>query len=174
MRSNNLLTISYEFLGDLDKAILPESLDAAQRSVPLWQITHLKCFVATAGTAHYWKFQLQPNYNWVECFSTSSSPWDFHISLNHDWTLLRYDDYRLNPQHIMDVNPPSYSLLSSPQALHTLLKIDLATLSLTDQPLKIGLSAVTQLAANRTTYWALKYPKSGPDFHHADSFVLPI
>jgi len=175
VREGNLLTISFELLGDLTQTVLSErSPSDPKTSVPFWRTTHLKCFLSPAGTARYWKFQLLPDYDWVECFSVSPSAWDFQISPNHDWTVVRYDGYRLNPQDEADVCIASYSLLSSPQALHTLLKIDLERLGLAEQPLQLGLAAVAKVAGDRTTHWALEYPDSGPDFHHPDSFALPI
>lgn len=174
VRHKNLLTISYELLGDLDKTLQPLPSQHSERPIPFWQTTRLTCFIAPVGTSHYWALQLQPDYDWVECFSTSPSAWDFQISPNHDWTVLHYDDYRQNPQPKTDICTASYSLLSTPRALHTLLKIDLETLSLADQPLNIGLTAVTKLVARHTIYWALAHPKSGPDFHHPASFALPI
>lgn len=175
MRNDDLLTVSYEILGDLDKTVQPSAAAADQEPVPFWHTTQLKCFVALEDAPHYWEFQLQPDYNWVECFSPQpTSAWDFQISHNHDWSILRYDNYRLNPQRETNIHTVSYSLLSSPQALHTLLKIDLSKLSLTNRPLKIGLAAIAKLADKHTTYWALAYPQSGPDFHHPESFALPI
>ena len=40
--------------------------------------------------------------------------------------------------------------------------------------LRLGLSAVIEETDGRLSYWALAHPGERPDFHHRDSFVLPL
>jgi len=44
----------------------------------------------------------------------------------------------------------------------------------TDQPWKLGLSAVIEERNGRKSYWALRHPAGQPDFHHPDCFALEL
>ena len=102
------------------------------------------------------------------------SAWDFKVSPNHDWIVSRFEKNREGSQQENDVKTVSYSMLSTPKALHTLLKIDLDKLHLSDQILDVGVSAITRRENNRLAHWALTHPSKKPDFHHPDSFALQV
>ena len=42
------------------------------------------------------------------------------------------------------------------------------------RPLRLGLSAVVEDAHGVLSYWALQHPADKPDFHHSDSFAIPL
>lgn len=181
-RERNLLTISYEILGALHQLTTAGEGNAAPDSVRnLGHNTCLLCFIAPANQSHYWEFKLAPDFNWIEDFSQSpgySSGWDFQVSSNHNWQVSRYDSYHKGRHLEPSIKTISYSMLSTPKALHTLLKIDLEKMMLSDCELAIGVSAVTQLNHQDnhqdTIYWALNHPSSIPNFHHRSSFTLAI
>ncbi|MEL7224687.1 MAG: hypothetical protein AAF810_00630 [Cyanobacteria bacterium P01_D01_bin.36] len=173
VREGDSLTISYEIVDGLNPKV-PGAATLQQARAPIWHTTHLKCFVAPVDQVSYWELTLHPESEWAECADTSPSDLDFQVSPDHDWTVLRYSDYRLNPQVDTVVSTASYSLLSTPQVLHTLLKIDLSKVISTSEPLRIGLAAVASISATQTIHWALAYPENGLDLHHPKSFTLSV
>jgi hypothetical protein len=42
------------------------------------------------------------------------------------------------------------------------------------RPLRLGLSAVVEDLHGVLSYWALQHPAGKPDFHHSDSFAIPL
>jgi len=40
--------------------------------------------------------------------------------------------------------------------------------------LRLALSAVVEVDDGSLSYWALRHPPGGPDFHHAEGFVLRL
>lgn len=140
-------------------------------------VTCLKLYVSPKMRSHYWEFKLSPDADWIDDFSKPvmrPSAWDFKVSPNQTWSVSRFENYRKSPQSVQNIKTVSYSMMSTPKALHTLLKIDLTKLMLPNQALAIGISAVTRQRDNLLAHWALNHPNDTPDFHHPDSFSLSL
>jgi len=139
--------------------------------------TCLKFYVSPQTRSHYWEFRLSPDSDWIDEFSKPvmrPSAWDFKISSNQTWTVSRFENYRESPQHVQDIKTTSYSMMSTPKALHTLLKIDLTKLLSPNQALCVGIAAVTRQKDNLLAHWALNHPTNAPDSHHPASFSLSM
>ncbi len=52
--------------------------------------------------------------------------------------------------------------------------MDVSPLVSTDQPLRLGVSAVILLETGEQTFWAIAHPRPAADFHHHQSFVLSL
>ncbi|MEL6160362.1 MAG: hypothetical protein AAFR18_14215 [Cyanobacteria bacterium J06627_32] len=173
LREKNQLTVSYEVLSDEKSAGCDNVL------VPgiLWQTIGLNCFISPVGNSQYWEFDFSPQEDWLSSFFTLDedlSTWSFKVCPNQDWSVYQFEGYRKGKQAVPMVSTVSYSMLSTPRALHTSLKIDLDELLLSDQMLRIGVSAVTCLKDQQMIHWALAHPETTPDFHHPDSFALSV
>ena len=74
----------------------------------------------------------------------------------------------------------SKPLIRFTQTADTLLLNVMVDLSLTDlaidaeTPVRLAISAVIESAEGKASYWALKHSSEKPDFHHPDSFALPL
>jgi hypothetical protein len=67
-----------------------------------------------------------------------------------------------------------FSVKRQPDALRLSLKLDLGKIILTDQKLKVAISAVIKPVNGELTYWALTHHGPEADFHLKDSFILEL
>lgn len=67
-----------------------------------------------------------------------------------------------------------FSAERQPDALRLSLELDLGKIILTDQTLKVAISAVIKPVNGKITYWALIHPGPQADFHRRDSFILEL
>lgn len=173
LREQNQLTISYEVLSDQKVS----GHDNVLTPGVLWQTICLNCFISPQGSSQYWEFKFSPQEDWLSSFLAADedvSTWDFRICPHQDWAVYQFEGYRQGKRAVPTVSTVSYSMLSTPKALHTSLKIDLEELSLSEQTLQVGVTAVTYLEAQQMIHWALAHPGTTPDFHHPDSFALML
>jgi len=177
-REKNLLTVSYELLGTLQNLISAKQKQQTVRNLSeACQNTCLECFVAPINSEQYWEFELVPDLNWIKESMRAiehSSGWDFQVSSNHSWKVSHFHGYRQGAHVDHSIKTISYSMLSAPKALHTLLKVDLEKMLLADTHLAVGIAAVTHFNTDSCVHWALNHPNDRPDFHHRDSFALAL
>jgi len=152
-RRSGTLTISYALLGTLREVAIPAPADIAGRKNALWEETCFELFLAITNSDQYWEFNLSP--------------------AGH-WNVYRFKSYRQNMQEEPAFTSLPFSSERQPDALRLSLEIDLDKIILTDQALKVAISAVIKPVNGKITYWALAHPGLQADFHRRDSFMLNL
>jgi len=70
---------------------------------------------------------------------------------------------------------PVISVREAPESFEMSVAVDLSWITRTAAAeLVLGAAAVVETQARGLSYWALKHVAEKPDFHQADSFVLPL
>lgn len=147
------LSLRYRVTGQLGRLRLPATGQPAFTH-GLWQHTCFEAFVTLDGARAY----LESNF-----------------SPSGEWALYTFDDYRLG----MQPHRPRQSPVVVCRRGDDVLEIDV-TLHLGDwlapaaDDLRMGAAAVLEDRHGQLSYWALAHPSARPDFHHADSFVMPL
>jgi len=134
----------------------------------LWQSTCFEFFMASTPpltspapypvleNSHYWEFNLSPDGNW-----------NFYF----------LKDYRCDLQEAVEIQAPPL-LHKNLQNHMGQLQFTLNLTSLFEKypalrfDFKMACSAVIQWKKGGSSYFALKHPKTTPDFHHPEGFVL--
>jgi len=134
----------------LAEIVLPES-SSPVRADGLWQHTCCEAFVGVPG---------EPGYR------------EFNFSPSGAWAAYAFAGYReALPLPLGPVPPIAFV----PAAGALTLATTLAAGWLPKVPkLHLGLSVVIETIDGERSYWALAHPAAQPDFHHRDSFVLPL
>ncbi len=148
-----VLTLAFRLEGDLDHLRIPPPRPAAVVD-GLWRHTCFEAFVAHADGEAYHEVNLAPS---------------------GEWAVYAFRAYRERVP--LDAVPPP-SVAVSRMAGHLVLeaRLRLATLdrTLAQAPLRVGLAAVLEDAADRCSYWSLRHPPGPPDFHHRDGRTLRL
>jgi hypothetical protein len=176
-RKQDLLSISYCLKGDLAKVALPAEILAAnvdaqgkggahapgkssadaQRKDRLWERTCFEFFLAE-GFEH-----------------TRAAPyWEFNLSPTGDWNVFSLQRYRQGLKEESAFLTMPVTLRTSANALHLGVSVDTSALVGSNQPLRLGISAVLLLHSQQESFWAVAHPASEADFHHPDSFVIAL
>lgn len=111
---------------------------------PLWQHTCCELFVARKGAPSYREFNFAPS---------------------GEWAAYAFERYREGAP--IQVRDPQIAVRASPG----LLELDARVPA--EGSLRLGLSAVIE-SDEGLSYWALRHPSGGPDFHHADCFAMEL
>ena len=109
---------------------------------PLWQHTCCELFVALKGAPAYREFNFAPS---------------------GEWAAYAFQRYREGAP--IQVRDPRIAVRASPG------KLELDARVPAQGSLLLGLSAVIE-SDGGLSYWALRHPPGGPDFHHADCFAM--
>jgi hypothetical protein len=152
-RRSGTLTISYVLLGPLREVAIPGPADIAGRKNALWKETCFEFFLAITNSDQYWEFNLSP--------------------AGH-WNVYRFKSYRQGMQEEQAFTSLPFTAAREPDALRLSLELDLYKIILTDQALKVAISAVIKPVNGKITYWALAHPGLEADFHRRESFMLNL
>jgi hypothetical protein len=148
-----LLTLHYRLEGDIEALRIPEARPQV-RVDGLWRHTCFEAFIGQSAASAYWELN----------FSTSGA-----------WAAYQFIAYREGMAPLMKGAAPSISARAMSQSLVLSVAVDLSWISrATTAELVLGVAAVIETRERGLSYWALKHPAAKPDFHHADSFVLPL
>jgi hypothetical protein len=112
----------------------------------LWEHTCCEIFVAASDFPAYHEFNFSPS---------------------GEWAAYAFESYRNGGS--LDAPDPGISVRAAAERLELQASIDVPA-----GKLRLGVSAVIEEANGRRSYWALRHPPGGPDFHHAGAFVLEL
>lgn len=144
------LRFRYVVQGDVRRVALPPKATARHMD-NLWRHTCFEAFITAEDQQAY-----------VECnFSPSSA-----------WATYDFDRYRKGMTVIVPVEPPRITLQKDRDSL--VLEAQLRLDEFAGRPLRIGLTAVIEDKAGSLSYYALRHPRSKPDFHHRGGFILRL
>ncbi|BAZ17250.1 hypothetical protein NIES4071_91280 [Calothrix sp. NIES-4071] len=151
-RHENLLTISYTLVGDIQQVdIAPPETPA--RKHELWQDTCFEFFIGAKNSPGYWEFNLSP--------------------AGH-WNIYRFDNYRQGMQEETAFTTLPFKVQQGADFFALTLDVDLAKIIPIDQAIEVAITTVIKSTNNDVTYWALTHKGAEPDFHLRESFVLKL
>ena len=156
-RHQTLLSIVYTLSGDLKSVALEPVGQSQERCDRLWEKTCFEFFVmqgvAPAKTSPYWEFNLSPTGK---------------------WNVFALDGYRdgLKEEPVFSEMPFTANVSSTEFQLT--ISVDISQVLPSSTPLRLGISSVVLLADGRETFWAVSHAPSQADFHHPDSFIVPL
>lgn len=152
-RGPGRLLLTYDMAGDLDRVVLPETVQYISRRHELWRRTCFEIFFAIPGQTVYWEGN----------FSTTG-----------DWNLYRFTEYRqgMTEEHRLD--RPSWRLVRGERRLEVSCGLDLHDLCPDRAALAVGLACVVMATDGSLSYWALDHAAAGPDFHDRRGFLLEL
>lgn len=148
-------TLAIAFTLDADPALLRIPAPQPRRMAPrLWQHTCFEAFIGADGPGYH-ELNLAP-----------STEWAAHAFRGYrDGGLL--DDEALAP--VITTRRRDDGL-----DLDAVVVLDRLSPAYTHASLRVGLSAVLEAVDGSLSYWALRHPAGGPDFHHAEAFALRV
>jgi hypothetical protein len=152
-RHSRNLAIQYELTGALKDLMIPELSDRPVRRKGLWQETCLEFFVGPDDSDQYWEFNLSPTGH---------------------WNIYHFSAYRKGMHEEPAFTSLPFAVSSQADAFLLSLKIDLEKISLSDQTLDIGISAVIESIKGELIYWALIHTATEADFHRRDAFIIQL
>jgi hypothetical protein len=148
------LCFRYIVHGAVDRIALPARgapQHADAHTDNLWRHTCFEAFIAAEDDPAY-----------VECnFAPSSA-----------WATYRFARYRTRMTALVPAEPPRITLHTEHDRLVLEARLHLGEFA--DRPLRIGLTAVIEDKTRSLSYWALRHPRSKPDFHHRGGFILRL
>jgi hypothetical protein len=148
-----LLTLQYRLEGDLEKLRIPEPRSPV-RTDGLWQHTCFEAFIGLAGGKAYWEYNFSPS---------------------GAWAAYQFSGYREGMAPLLKGAAPVISARAERDLLTVSVATDLSWISrATAAELVLGAAAVIETQARALSYWALKHAAEKPDFHRAESFVVPL
>lgn len=154
--SERQLKLRFELCGETDRLRIP-----AQSTVGpadgLWQHTCMELFVAEPGSPAYREFNFSPSGQWAAYGFRDERQRSLEMERAHPLTPPQIARQEKNASFTLTVSLPTSAL---PETSDVLL---------------LGLSVVVERDDGLLSYWALHHPRPDrPDFHHRDSFVLPL
>jgi hypothetical protein len=148
-----LLTLQYRLEGDLEALRIPEPRSPV-RADGLWQHTCVEAFIGQSGGRAYWEYNFSPS---------------------GAWAAYQFSGYREGMAPLMKGAAPVISARAERDLLMVSVAVDLSWISrATAAELVLGAAAVIETQARVLSYWALKHSAEKPDFHRAESFVVPL
>ena len=152
-RSDNILSLEYQLLGDLDSVAIASPAVAPSRKFELWESTCFEFFIGVLGDRNYWEFNLSPS---------------------GDWNVFHLDDYRQGLRNETAVTTLPFDVDRSANSLTLKLAVDLSQIISIDRQLEVSVTTVIRSAQDELSYWALTHIGEEADFHLRDSFVIKI
>ena len=153
-RAGARLTLRYTLRGDLAGLRIPP-LAPTRPGRDLWRHTCFEAFLGLAGASPYHELNFSPSGEWAA----------FAFRAYREGGPLA--DSRLAPR--LTVQRDADRLV-----LDALVGLDRLAPEYGRGRLRLALSAVVEAADGALSYWALRHPPGGPDFHHADGFGLAL
>jgi hypothetical protein len=148
-----LLTLHYRLEGDLAQLRIPEPRSPL-RTDGLWQHTCVEAFLGQAGGRQYWEYNFSPS---------------------GAWAAYQFSDYREGMAPLMKGAAPVISAREAADVLTLSVAVDLSWMARAPATeLVLGAAAVIETRARGLSYWALAHPAGKPDFHQAESRVVPL
>jgi hypothetical protein len=148
------LDLTYTLEGDLARLRVPPPR-APRIAERLWEHTCCEVFVACAGLPAYHEFNFAPSGEWAA----------YAFARYRDGALLA--NAELDPRIAVRIRGDGLSLDAS-------ISLERLSPTLAGARLALALSAVVEDDTGALSYWALKHPPGGPDFHHPDAFALVL
>jgi hypothetical protein len=144
------LVLSFALEGDLSAVRIPEHRPS-RRVDGLWRHTCFEAFVM-AGEG--------PGYR------------EFNFSPSGEWAVTAFRGYRDGGEP-KGKPAPVIAVRRGGERLQLDAELRPACLP-PGRSLRLGLSAVVEEAHGVLSCWALRHPAAAPDFHHTDTFALPL
>ena len=153
-RRNNRLRLSFSLDGDLTRLRVPAAA-ATRRTDELWKHTCFEAFIARIEATGYHEFNFAPS---------------------GEWAAYVFRDYRAGCRHAADALAPEIDVHRGATRLQldAVIRLDRLSAAHVVEPLRLALAAVVEDESGALSYWALAHAPGNPDFHHPDSFVLPL
>ena len=139
------LSLRYVLTADLGRLRIAEPRPAA-RVDGLWRHTCFELFVALGGAAYR----------------------EFNFSPSGEWAAYAFAAYRAGGLPL-DCPPPEIHCQRGEEALVVETRV-----AAPEGPLRLGLCAVVEDAAETLSYWAIRHAAAKPDFHDRTSFTLAL
>lgn len=146
-RSRGRLRLRYVLSGELSRLRIPAPRPAG-RADGLWRHTCFEAFLAEGEGPAYRELNFSPS---------------------GAWAAYAFAGYRSGGAPL-EGPAPEIRCRRSPGEL--VLEAQIAGVS--EARLRLGLSAVVEEGEGDLTYWALRHPAAGPDFHDRASFALEL
>jgi hypothetical protein len=153
--SGERLTLGYRVEGDIDQLQLP----APRQSAPahgLWQHTCFEAFVKRGHARAYLELNFSPST---------------------EWAIYGFDDYRRGMRPREPQHPPRIVCRRAETVFETDVDIrlgDLLAEHARGGGLRLGVACVLEDRHGQLSYWAVVHSTERADFHHPDSFTLPL
>jgi hypothetical protein len=148
-----LLTLHYRLDADLEALRMPEPRTPL-RTDGLWQHTCFEAFIGQTIGRSYWEYNFSPS---------------------GAWAAYQFNDYREGMAPLLKGAAPVISARVARGVLTVSVATDLSWISrATAVELVLGAAAVLETQDRVLSYWALKHPAGKPDFHQAESRVVPL
>ncbi|MCY7335533.1 MAG: DOMON-like domain-containing protein [Chamaesiphon sp.] len=152
-RVDNILSIEYQLLGDLDSVAIASPAVAPSRKFELWEATCFEFFFGVLGDRNYWEFNLSPS---------------------GDWNVFHLDSYRQGLRNEIAFTTLPFDLDRSANSLKLKLGFDLSQIISIDRQLEVSVTTVIRSTQDELSYWALTHCGEEADFHLRDSFVIKL
>ncbi|OKH42786.1 hypothetical protein NIES2101_32365 [Calothrix sp. HK-06] len=149
-RHENLLTISYTLLGDIQQVHIAPP-ETPQRKHELWQDTCFEFFIGAENSPGYWEFNLSP--------------------AGH-WNIYRFDNYRQGMQEETAFTTLPFDVKHNSDSFTLALDVNLDKIISIHQPIEVAITTVIKSKNGDVSYWALSHKGAEPDFHLRESFIL--
>jgi hypothetical protein len=148
--SGGSLALTFTLEGDLSGVCIPQP-QSSRRMDSLWRHTCFEVFVIAGEGPAYREFNFSPSGEWaVYAFRGYRDGGELQVALAPGITVRRTGDrLELDAGIRPKCLPPGRSL-------------------------RLGLSAVVEDVHGVLSYWALRHPPGKPDFHHTETFALPL
>ncbi|RUT05737.1 hypothetical protein DSM106972_037440 [Dulcicalothrix desertica PCC 7102] len=151
-RHENLLTISYNLLGDIQQVDIV-SPETPARKHELWQDTCFEFFLGAKNSSGYWEFNLSP--------------------AGH-WNIYRFNNYRQGMQEETAFTTLPFNVKHNSDSLSLALDVNLGKIISVEQQIEVAITTVIKRTNGDVTYWALSHKGAKPDFHLRESFVVEL
>lgn len=150
-RLQTKLTFTFE-LTDPQNEVFWQQGNEIKRQDFLWESTCFEAFIGSNDQTNYFELNLSPSLT---------------------WNLYRFTDYRM-PNVMPPVAVLEPALIKFKINVHKITaEIDLNVLNLSDQEIKIGLTAVLK-TSDALHYFAVKHPVLHADFHDAQGWTIRL
>lgn len=146
--------VTFELIGDIERLALPVDVPS-RRTDDLWRQTCCEVFIARNDGAGYYELNLSPS---------------------GQWAFYGFSGYRIGMTrpYGVEIEPMRRERTADRYRLSTTVHLDRLPGLEGGLPWRVGLTSVIEDTAGDKTYWALAHPSAGPDFHHAEGFVLDL
>ena len=151
-RDENLLTISYTILGDIQQVNIAPA-ETPQRLHELWQNTCFEFFLGAKNSPGYWEFNLSPARH---------------------WNIYRFDNYRQGMEEETAFTTLPFTVKHNSDSFDLALDINLDKIIPVEQPIEVAITTVVKSTNGDVSYWALSHKGAEPDFHLRESFVVEL
>lgn len=141
----------YVMEGDVARVRLPD-LRAVGRADELWRHTCFEAFIAGPTVGAYSEFNFAPS---------------------GEWAAYRFTGYRKGSRPVAVGADPAIAVRTFPERIELDAVVGARSIPLGEGGARLALAAVVE-EEEGLSYWALAHPAQRPDFHHADSFLLPL